>query len=105
MERDLPEFEKRPQYQVLPYVKEIFTRHFVRLIEYDDSHFRAIFKSSYFVLPEGIDEPSKSQWGTLKKKMKRHHKGVFVFKETGVIDCGGEQGNCYYVDFGFFAYG
>ena len=105
MEYDLPEFEKRPQHQVLPYAKEIFTKHFVRLIEFEDGHFRVVFKPSYFILPEGTGEPSKSQWGTLKKKMKRHHKGVFVFKETGTIDCSGERSNCYYVDFGFFAYG
>jgi hypothetical protein len=104
MEYDLPEFEKRPQYQVLPYVKEVFTKNFARLIEYDDGHYRVIFKSSYFVLPEGAEEPSKSQWGTLKKKMKRHHKGVFIFKETGKADCEGGQGDCYYLDFGFFAY-
>jgi hypothetical protein len=104
MEYDLPEFEKRPKHEVLPYVKAIFTKSFVSLDEYDDGHFRVIFKPSYFVLAEGSDKPSKSQWGTLKKKMKRHHRGVFVFKETGTVECGAEQGACYYVDFGFFMY-
>lgn len=106
MDHDLPEFDKRPHNRVLPYTKSIFGANFVRLTGFDDGHFRVIFKSSYFVVQEGKSEPSKSQWNTLKKKMKRHHKGVFVFKETGTADCvvpTGQDYNCYYLDFGFFA--
>jgi hypothetical protein len=106
MDYDLPEFEKRPHYQVLPYAKSIFASNFIRLQEFDDGHYRIVFKSSYFVLQDEQTEPSKSQWSTLKKKMKRHNKGVFIFKETGLVDCELEKADydCYYVDFGFFAY-
>jgi len=106
MDYDLPEFDKRPQHQVLPYVKQIYTGSFLKLIEYDDGHWRIVFKSTYFVLQEGKTEPTKSQWSTLKKKMKRHNRGVFVFKETGSVDCEMSDADydCYYVDFGFFRY-
>lgn len=106
MDYELPEFEKRPQYLVLPYAKQIFTANFVRLIEYDDHHFRVIFKSTYFVLQDDNTEPTKSQWATLKKKMKRHNKGVFIYKDTGLVDCGFENSDseCYYIDFGYFLY-
>ena len=105
MDYELPEFEKRPQYQVLPFVKGVFTKNFVDLIEYEDHHFRVIFKKSYFVLQGDNTEPSKSQWSTLKKKMKRHHKGVFIFKETNTVDCGTDaKDECYYIDFGYFLY-
>jgi hypothetical protein len=106
VDTDLPEFDKRPQYIVLPYTKSIFAGNFIRLEEFDDGHFRVVFKSTYFVLQEEQTEPSKSQWSTLKKKMKRHNKGVFVFKETGGVDCEAVTADyaCYYVDFGFFAY-
>jgi hypothetical protein len=106
MDYDLPEFEKRPQYLVLPYVKAVFTGSFLQLQEYDDGHYRIIFKSIYFVLQGDNTAPSKSQWSTLKKKMKRHNKGVFIFKEVGKVDCEIEAADyaCYYVDFGFFAH-
>ena len=106
MNNDLPEFDKQPHDAVLPYIKSIFAANFVKLEKYEDGHFRAIFKSSYFTLQEGRTEPSKSQWSTLKKKMKRHNKNVFVFKETGQIACNPSQvsDTCFYVDFGFFLY-
>ena len=74
-----------------------------QLIEYDDHHFRAVFAAEYFQLREGQPEPSKSQWNTLKKKIKRRNRSIFVFREQGKTDCGDGQSAepCLYLDFGF----
>ncbi len=78
----------------------------INLIEYEDHHFRAVFRRSYFEMNAGADMPSKSQWNTLKKKLKRRNHSVFVFRKYGAINCGknaaakGEQ-DCLYLDFGF----
>lgn len=113
MPEELPEFQKHPHDETVAFAKEIFRlggtpqgSHFVRLVEYDDGHYRAIFRPSYFVLPEGQRQPSKSQWNSLKKKIKRHNPRVFIFKEHGEIPCVAgdtKDEGCYYVDFGFFA--
>jgi hypothetical protein len=106
---DLPEFRARPRQQVESFARVVFnnepgrnTTHLFQLIDYPDGHYRAIFKPSYFILPEGQTVPSKSQWSSLKKKMKRHDHQVFVFKAYGEVPCGQER--CYYLDFGFFAH-
>lgn len=66
------------------------------LIEYDDHHYRAVFSADYFHRDEMIiDEPTKSQWNTLKKKLKRHNRSIFVLKQYGMID---ERA---YLEFGF----
>ena len=102
---DLPEFEKKEMYEVLPFAKGIFGKSLIKLIPHEDNHFRAIFKPEYFVLAEGQTEASKSQWSTLKKKLKRHNKGTFVFRETGKASCyENSKDDCLYVDFGFFLY-
>jgi hypothetical protein len=105
--KELPEFKPRRKEDVLKYAQNILTndnqlKHtdLVELIEYNDGHYRALFKPRYFILPEGQTEPSKSQWNTLKKKFKRHEPNVFVFKEHGETKT--VDGKCYYVDFGFF---
>lgn len=109
MTGELPEFMKRKHYQVQAFVMSIFTNdrgnHLVRLIQHDDGHFRVIFRMSYFVLSEGQDEPSKSQWGTLKKKLKRHDRHVFVFKKSGEVPCETQVAgtSCGYIDFGYLA--
>lgn len=114
MPEGLPEFQKHPREATIAFAKEIFSTggtvhgsHFVRLIEYGDGHYRAVFRPSYFILPEGQHQPSKSQWNSLKKKIKRHNPRVFIFKEHGEIPCGtgdSQDERCYYVDFGFFAH-
>lgn len=105
---DLPEFEKREMYLVLPFAKQIFGKNLIKLIPYDDGHYRAIFKPSYFTMADGQSNPSKSQWSTLKKKFKRHNKGVFLYRETGKIQCNdqnpADEPQCVYIDFGFFAH-
>ncbi len=78
----------------------------LELIEYEDHHFRAIFSLKYFQLHDGAHLPSKSQWNTLKKKLKRRNRTIFVFREYGQIDCGkpGDSRtgqSCLYLDFGF----
>lgn len=108
MERDydLPEFDvQTAKRKALTFAKAIFKDHFERLIIEDDGKCRAIFSTDYFVLQGDNTEPSKSQWSTLKKKLKRHNRGVFVFKDTGTTACtDGNAKECYYIDFGFFLY-
>ncbi|NDJ61937.1 MAG: hypothetical protein GYB67_12475 [Chloroflexi bacterium] len=105
--RDLPEFAPTPTEKARAYIAHVLT---VRgsqktqlrdLIAHEDGHFRAIFDPAYFILPPEQTEPSKSQWNTLKKRMKRVNPLVFVFKAHGEVECG-PDGRCYYIDFGFF---
>lgn len=109
--KDLPKFHRRPREAVLAYLDDVLTNPradrpgsaLVMLEAFDDGHYRAVFHLDYFVVAEGRAEPSRSQWSTLKKKMKRHHPGVFVFKEHGIIPAEGDADPLGYVDFGFFA--
>lgn len=78
----------------------------VKLIEYDDHHFRAVFRKRYFELKVGEELPSKSQWNTLKKKLKRRNRKVFVFREYGSVNCSdygakSRDDLCLYLDFAF----
>lgn len=78
----------------------------LRLIEHEDHHFRAIFDRKHFQLPPDRDLPSKSQWNTLKKRLKRRDRSIFVFRKYGPIDCksAGRRvaaDGCLYIDFGF----
>ncbi len=120
MNDELPRFRKRRYADVMQFINRVLTNpavgsqsHLYRLIEYDDGHYRAIFSPAYFQHADRWTEPSKSQWNTLKKRMKRYQKRVFVFRTYGEIDCSSgemhssttDNGPCYYLDFGFFAYG
>lgn len=110
----LPVFQRRGHDGVRKYITAMLTNeyqtpprtHLRDLIAYPDNHFRAIFDPAYFILPEGQTQPSKSQWNSLKKKLKRHDPSVFIFKEHGVIPCAGSDAAstdelCCYIDFGF----
>lgn len=103
---DLPEFKATSMAKAWHYVRSVFGTNAVTVEEAADHHFRVIFKPTQFHIHEGHDEPSKSQWSSLKKRMKRHDASVFVFKETGKAECTDDvahsDDNCYYVDFGFF---
>jgi len=104
---DLPEFEKRPKHKVVAFINSALGgNHLVRLQEYDDGHFRAVFRRSYFNLPDDEAVPSQSQWSTLKKRLKRRDHDVFIFKQHGQVTCTeeAETDTCYYIDFGFFLY-
>jgi len=78
----------------------------LQLLEFDDGHFRAVFDSSYFQRVEGADGPSKSQWNSLKKRLKRRDRSLFIFRQYGRLNCG-DPGKtpsaitCLYIDFGF----
>ena len=74
-----------------------------QLIEYDDNHYRAIFAADYFQMTDGRSEPSKSQWSTLKKKIKRRNRSAFIFRQHGGANCqtGDPVERCLYLDFGF----
>lgn len=105
MSNRLPDFHKRPVafargFMVRALSKGDNTTQLRDIIAYDDGHFRAVFDKRYFVLPEGVEEPSKSQWSTFKKHLKRIDPKLFIFKAHGKVACGEDQ--CYYVDFGFF---
>ncbi|MEO0564189.1 MAG: hypothetical protein AAF125_18940 [Chloroflexota bacterium] len=99
----LPDFR-----QVSPDYAETFARDFfgdalVLVVAQESDYFRALFRVGYFTLHEGATGPTRSQWSTLKKRMRRVHGGVFVLKETGEVDYDGTS-YCY-VDFGFLVEG
>ena len=103
--KTLPDFKTRRIDEVESFAMQVFTHpdepehsHFQRLETFADGHYRAIFSPAYF---RRAADPTKSQWNNLKKKLKRHDKQVFVFKECGLI----AEENTGYIDFGFFAHG
>ncbi len=103
--RDLPPFKRRSRAEVAAFITPLLIGEqdtevsaLIDLLEYEDGHYRVLFKPSYFVLKEGQTEPTKSQWNTLKKKLKRHEATVFVFKAYGTVETEEPQ---YYLDFGF----
>ena len=107
--KDLPKFKARNKLAVESLVGDVLVNKQLgpetclrELIAYQDGHYRAIFDLGYFQLAEGQSAPSKSQWGSLKKRLKRHDLRLFVFKECGTLaaQAGTPRG---YVDFGFFA--
>src|SRR5258706_11870336 len=101
--KDLPPFKKRNRDDVLDYIKSMLINErsgqeaLIDLHDYNDGHYRAVFDPGYFTLQEGQTEPTKSQWNSLKKKMKRHESTIFVFKEHGQVGTGDKR---YYLDFG-----
>ncbi|MCB9450310.1 MAG: hypothetical protein H6672_02660 [Anaerolineaceae bacterium] len=106
--KDLPEFKPRDRETVLKFVSAMLTNehvgsetHLKALESYPDGHYRVIFDPTYFALPPDQTEPTKSQWNSLKKKLKRHDPKVFIFKEHGEIE---REGHSFYLDFGFFAH-
>lgn len=108
MSNDLPRFRKYPFDMAHSFASAVLTNphrspktYLRKLVPQEDKHFRAFFAPEYFALAEGETEPSRSQWSSLKKKLKRHDRRVFVFKDHGSAQCDGKP--CYYVDFGFFA--
>ena len=105
MNSKLPKFQKRSKAIVQQLVNDaIGAAHVVDLLSYPDGHFRVLFKDGYFKLAEGADTPSKSQWGTLKKRFKRRDRQMFIYKDSGKISSTSTDEACYYLDFGFFLY-
>jgi len=106
--KELPKFKREGRQVVERLLTQTFTHpnepevsYFRRLVEYEDGHYAAVFSLDYFV---DTDVPSKSQWNSLKKKLKRHDKRVFVFKEQQIVLCGDfdAEPRCGQVEFGFF---
>ena len=110
MREELPKFQKVRQRYTAEFINGVLSGPrgacLLKLIEYDDHHYRAVFRQSFFELHDGAETPSKSQWNTLKKKLKRRDRRVFVFREYGPIDCSDYASSvagqvCLYLDFGF----
>lgn len=110
MRHELPEFQKVRRHFVADFINDALSGPrgacLIKLIEYDDHHFRAVFRRNYFELIGSADMPSKSQWNTLKKKLKRRNRRVFVFRDYGSVECSqyasvGPDQVCLYLDFGF----
>jgi len=72
-----------------------------------DNLYRAYFRLEFFNFGEqavNVDDPptpSKSQWNTLQKRIKRMDKKAFTPRSYGNITHD-EWGVCCYIDFGFF---
>lgn len=101
MSNDLPTFRKTPIHQAENYAKRVFGEAFVAVIPQPGDYFQGVFASSYFVLQAGNTEPSKSQWNTLKKRMKRVNATVFTLKTHGEVSYRGATH--YYMAFGFLS--
>jgi hypothetical protein len=106
--KELPDFQRRQQDEVAAFLKQAFTHpnqpeksYFRKLIGFDDGHFRAVFSLDYL---GSVETPSKSQWNSLKKKLKRHGKRIFIFKEHGLLSCDTPDEHCGYIEFGYFAH-
>jgi len=105
--KDLPQFKVRKQEDVVEFITRVLTQpnkpevsYFRRLVEYEDGHYGVEFSLGYFISTE---VPTKSQWNSLKKKLKRRDKKVFVFKKHNVILCDASAW-CGFLEFGFFAH-
>ncbi len=102
--KDLPPFIAYPTEKAQALARRAFNHGqkpeescFIRLIPHADHHFRVIFRLEYFALADGQTLPSKSQWNTLKKRIKRMNPQIFIFKDHGVTAEGG------YLDVGFLS--
>lgn len=105
----LPKFRTHRLEYVEGFMREMLTSHqspqshLRRVIVYEDGHYRALFDPAYFTLAEGDTEPTRSQWNSLKKKIKRHDPRVFLFKEHGTVTgVEGIETPLFFVDFGYF---
>ena len=106
MQSQLPEFRHVKRAYAARLIHSVLTNErgpaLLELVAYDDHHFRVVFAASYFQLAEGSAAPSKSQWSTLKKKLKRRDRRIFVFRAHGLLDNAdtGNGGRCF-LEFGF----
>ncbi|MCC6804259.1 MAG: hypothetical protein IT319_15365 [Anaerolineae bacterium] len=106
--KELPEFQHRSSETVAAFLTQALSHpnapektYFRRLIPFEDGHFRVVFSLAYL---GNVETPSKSQWNNLKKKLKRHDKRIFIFKDHGVAPCEQPDERCGYIDFGYFAH-
>lgn len=110
MRNDLPRFRKVKRRYAASLVHSALSgpqgSALLQLLEFDDHHFRAIFDVSYFQPVKGNCAPSKSQWNSLKKRLKRRDRSIFIFRQYGPLDCeaAGKSPSAntrLYIDFGF----
>lgn len=106
MQSELPTFRRVKRAYAARLVHSALTNErgsaLLELIEYDDRHFRVVFAASYFQPATSQDGPSKSQWNTLKKKLKRRDRTVFVFRDHGKLEAAAAGTTVkYFLDFGF----
>ena len=113
MRGELPEFRKVKRSYAASIIHGVLSgprgSSLLELVEYDDHHYRAVFSSKNFQSAAGNGLPSKSQWNTLKKRLKRRDRSIFVFRDHGPIECGASLSDpsgatCLYLDFGFLMY-
>ena len=110
MSKDLPPFRKVKRSYAASLVQQALSGPrglaLLQIVEFEDHHFRAVFDLNHFQLAPGKTLPSKSQWNTLKKRLKRRDHSIFIFREYGQIDCDAHgkrlrAQTCLYIDFGF----
>ena len=109
MHSEVPEFRRVKRAYAARLIHSALTNErgsaLLELIEYDDGHFRVVFAASYFQVQAGQAGPSKSQWNTLKKKLKRRDRTIFIFRDHGAVDAfAADSAVRYYLDFGFMRY-
>jgi len=97
--KQLPDLQPTPIEYAQSYGERVFGERLVVVKPQPENVYRALFRQAYFTIQPGNDKPSRSQWNTLKKRMKRVHPGVFVLREYGETQHAG-QTVCY-IDFGF----
>jgi hypothetical protein len=97
--KGLPDFREVTLDYAERYAQQVFGDALHAVAAQAGGYFRATFGEGYFTIQPGNDAPSRSQWNTLKKRMKRVNRGAFVLKETGTTAAGDDVH--YYVDFGF----
>jgi hypothetical protein len=95
----LPQFKETHKGYAIQYAQKVFGNALIGVNRQGNGYFRVMFTQVYFTIQPGNDAPSKSQWGTLKKRMKRVNKGVFVLRKSGTIQHEGKD--VYFMDFGF----
>lgn len=109
MNSDLPDFRRVKRAYAARLIHRALTNErgsaLLELIDYDDGHFRVVFAASYFQVHAGQAGPSKSQWNTLKKKLKRRDRTIFVFRDHGALHASAADSAVrYYLDIGFMRY-
>jgi hypothetical protein len=98
--QELPDFRPTHHDYAQSYAAKVFGDHLHSVTPQSEGYFQATFSMDYFTLQPGADQPSKSQWNTLKKRMKRVHPGVFVLRDHGITAPLDAERLCY-VSFGF----
>ncbi|TVR18933.1 MAG: hypothetical protein EA396_13095 [Anaerolineaceae bacterium] len=93
----LPEFKEVTVGYARNFIQTVLGNRLIRLEAMNGNAFRAVFSKEYFALGDDQTEVSKSQWNTMKKRMKRVNRDVFIFRRYGTAS----DGNLY-VQFGFF---